>query len=104
MSAIDTYFDNLESLLARVRSTQAEAMEQARAILLRNFGGYTIQEARGGWIDGGKEYQEYTLVISLSDTTPEKVHAAADELIKVFNQSSVLIQANETSTEFYSGE
>ena len=29
MSAIDTYFDNLESLLARVRSTQAEAMEQA---------------------------------------------------------------------------
>ena len=52
--------------------TQAEAMEQARAILLRNFGGYTIQEAHGGWIDEGKEYQEYTLVISLSDTTPER--------------------------------
>ena len=84
--------------------TQAEAMEQARAILLRNFGGYTIQEARGGWIDGGKEYQEYTLVISLSDTTPEKVHAAADELISVFRQSSVLIQENPTKTEFYAGK
>ena len=83
--------------------TEAEAMEQARAILLRNFGGYTIQEARGGWIDNGKEYQEYTLVISLSDTTPEKVHAAADELISVFRQSSVLIQENPTKTEFYAG-
>ena len=29
MSAIDTYFDNLEALLAKVRKTQAEAMEEA---------------------------------------------------------------------------
>ena len=84
--------------------TESEAMEKAREILLRNFGGYTIQEAHGGWIDEGKEYQEYTLVISLSDTTPEKVHAAADELISVFRQSSVLIQENPTKTEFYAGK
>ena len=84
--------------------TQAEAMEKAREILIRHFGGYTIQEAHGGWIDGGTEYQEYTLVIYLSDTTQEAVHAAADELIDVFQQSSVLIQANPTVTEFYSGE
>ena len=31
------------------------------------------------------------------------IAAAADDMIRVFNQSSVLIQANETSTEFYSG-
>jgi hypothetical protein len=84
--------------------TQAEAMEKAREILLRNFGGYTIQEAHGGWIDDGKEYQEYTLVIYLSDTTLEKVHAAADELVSVFRQSSVLIQENPTKTEFYAGK
>lgn len=84
--------------------TQAEAMEKAREILLRNFGGYTIQEAHGGWIDNGTEYQEYTLVIYLSDTTPEKVHAAADELVSTFRQSSVLIQENPTKTEFYSGK
>ena len=29
MSAVDTYFDNLESLLAKVRRTQSEAMEEA---------------------------------------------------------------------------
>ena len=83
--------------------TQAEALEQAKSILIRHFGGYTIQEANGGWIDNGKEYQEYTLVIYLSDTTLEQVHAAADEMIQVFCQSSVLIQENPTRTEFYSG-
>ena len=83
--------------------TQAEAVEQAKQILIRHFGGYTIQEASGGWLDEGELYQEYTLVIYLSDTTPEKVHAAADELVETFHQSSVLIQTNPTRTEFYSG-
>ena len=42
-------------------------------------------------------------MIYLSDTTLDKVHAAADELIRTFQQSSVLIQSNRTVTEFYSG-
>jgi len=58
-----------------------------------------------GWVgDDGTECQEYTLVIYLSDTTEDQVHAAADELIRVFNQSSILIQANPTKTEFYSAK
>lgn len=85
--------------------TQEEAKEKAREILIRHFGGYTLQEANGGWVDDdGTVYQEYTLVIYLSSTTAEKVHAAADELIETFHQSSVLIQANPTTTEFYSGD
>ena len=79
-----------------------EALKRAEDILIRHFGGYTIQEAHGGWIDSGTEYQEYTMVIYLSDTTVESIHAAADEMIEVFRQSSVLIQANPTRTEFYS--
>ena len=82
--------------------TQAEALEQLKDILIRRFGGYTIQEANGGWIDDGKEYQEYTLVIYLSDTNLEAIHAAADEMIETYRQSSVLIQENPTRTEFYS--
>ena len=84
--------------------TQEEAKEQARDILIKHFDGYTLQEANGGWVDDGKVYQEYTLMIYLSDTTEEKVHAAADELLQVFNQSSVLIQHNPTKTEFYAAE
>lgn len=84
--------------------TREEAIEQAKRILIRHFGGYTIQEANGGWIDDtGTEYQEYTLVIYLGDTTLDAVHAAADEMVETFHQSSVLIQANPTRTEFYSG-
>ncbi len=79
-----------------------EAKAKVREILIRHFGGYTLQEAEGGWIgDDGTLYEEHTIVIYLSDTTLDKVHAAADEMIRVFNQSSVLIQANETTTEFY---
>ncbi len=83
--------------------TRQEAHRMAEEILLRYFGGYTIQEADGGWVDDSTVYQEFTLVIYLSDTTLRQVHAAAQELIGAFNQSSVLIQQNRTVTEFYSG-
>ena len=83
--------------------TQTEAMEKLRGILVDHFGGYTIQEAHGGWQAEGTLYQEYTLVVYLSDTTLEQVHAAADEIIETFRQSSILIQTNPTTTEFYSG-
>ena len=79
-----------------------EAKLNAEKVLIDRFGGYTIQEANGGWLDDEILYQENTLVIFLSDTTLDAVHAAADDLIQAFNQSSILIQANETSTEFYS--
>ena len=82
---------------------EEEAKEKLIEILLDHFGGYTIQEARGGWIDGETVYREYTLVIYLSDTDLNHVHAAADRMISVFHQSSVLIQANTTITEFYGG-
>ena len=73
-------------------------------VLTKHFEGFTIQDAMGGWTnEGGTVDHEYTVVILLSDTTLEKVHAAADDLIRTFNQSSILIQSNETRTEFYSG-
>lgn len=82
-----------------------EAKNRLEDILLKHFGGYTIQEASGGWDDNGMVYQEHTFVIYLSDTTLDKVHVAADEMLQVFNQKSVLIQSNETKTElYYSGK
>lgn len=72
---------------------------------MKNFGGYTIQEAEGGWRgDDGTEYQEYTLVIYLSDTDIDTVHSTAQELIEEFHQSSVLINTEHVETEFYAGE
>ena len=83
---------------------QDESKAKLEEILVDHFGGYTIQEANGGWKDGETVYQEYTLVIYLSDTNIEDVHSACDDMIKTFNQSSVLIQSNKTTTEFYEGK
>lgn len=82
--------------------SREESRERAKAILIKHLGGYTIQDAEGGWVDdSGKVYQEYTLVIHLSDTDIETVHAVADDLIKEFNQSSVLINTEQVTSEFY---
>ena len=45
--------------------TPEEAKAKAKEILVKYFGGYTLQEADGGWEDDGILYQEYTLVIYL---------------------------------------
>ena len=82
--------------------TEEMSRQKVREILMKHFGGYTIQQAWGGWMDQDTEYQEYTLVIYLSDTTLDAVYAAADELVETFRQSSILIQSNPTKTEFYS--
>ena len=84
--------------------SEDDAREHLEAILTDHFGGFTIQDARGGWVnDDGSIAHEYTLVVYLSDTTLEEVLAACDDLIAEFNQSAILIQQNMTTTEFYSG-
>lgn len=84
--------------------TPEEAQNILRDILLKYVNGYNIQESDGGWIsEDGTRYQEYALVIYLSDTSTDKVHALCDELISVFDQSEVLIRMNRSNTEFYKG-
>ena len=44
--------------------TSDEVKAKAEEILVSHFGGYTIQEAAGGWADDkGTLYQEYTIVV-----------------------------------------
>ena len=85
--------------------TPDEAKAKVDEVLTKHVEGFTIQEANGGWTnEDGTVSHEYTVVILLSDTDLDTVHAVCDDLIKEFNQSSVLIQANTTKTEFYAGE
>ncbi|MCR5147591.1 MAG: DUF3574 domain-containing protein [Eubacterium sp.] len=84
--------------------TPEEAKEKAREVLQEDLDGFTILEADGVWKDSGKIFQEYTVVICFSDTNIDNIHKAADKLIKVFNQSSILIQTNTVKSEFYEGE
>ena len=84
--------------------SQEESKERVKVILTKSFSGYTLQEAEGGWKgDDGTVYQGYTLVISLSNTDIDTVHAAARELLEEFHQNSVLINTETVQTEFYKG-
>ena len=56
----------------------------------------TTRDPRPGEVDG-KDYFFVT-------RTAFDAMVAADELLEAFNQSSILIQANPTRTEFYSGK
>ncbi len=89
---------------AKPALTPEAAKQKAIEILLNHFDGYTIMHADGGWISDGKIYTEYTLVIYLSNTSLEKVHAACDELLKEFNQAAILIQTNKTNSELYTAK
>ncbi len=84
--------------------TPDEAKQKLDEILSEHFAGYTVQEAVGGWKnEDGSISHEFTLVIYLSDTTIDAIHAASAEMIQEFDQSCVLIQENKTTTEFYYG-
>lgn len=84
--------------------TPEEAKEKIENTLTKYFGGYTIQEAHGGWEENGTFYREYSVVAYISDTDLETIHHAADDLLKEFNQFCFLIQRNETYSEFYYGK
>lgn len=85
--------------------TNDEVKKKVDEVLSKHVEGFTIQEANGGWTDeSGVVFHEYTVVVYLSDTTLDKVHAVADDMISEFNQSSILIQTNRTVTEFYEGK
>jgi hypothetical protein len=79
-------------------------MQIVEDILVEHLGGFTLQEANGGWKDGETLYREYSIVARISDAKEEDVRASADDLIRVLNQSSILIESNRSRTEFYSGQ
>ncbi|MBR5966011.1 MAG: DUF3574 domain-containing protein [Treponema sp.] len=86
-------------------ASQEAIKKQVEELLVKRFAGYTIVDADGGWTDGaGNVIQEHSLAIYLSCATSRAVHDLADELLKTFNQRAVLIQANKTTTEFYTGK
>ena len=81
-----------------------EAKNIVDDVCLKYFDGYTLQEAVGAWRDEkGNKTHEYTLVCYFDDADAETVYKAADELIKILNQSSILIERKEIQMEYYSG-
>lgn len=66
--------------------------------------GYTLYHAEGFWHEGDKTFGEKTLVCVIVDADEESVKRLMNEALKVFRQSSILIEKGKTESTFYSGE
>lgn len=85
--------------------SREEAHDIVDAVCLKYFEGYTLQDATGAWTDEtGMITHEYTLVCYFDDADKATVYQAADEVIKALNQSTVLIEEDEITIEYYSGQ
>ena len=79
-----------------------DAKEIIEGICLKYLGGYTIQDATGGWTDeNGQVVRENSIVCYFDDAEEEAVYQIADEVIAALNQSTVLIEKNLLEIEFY---
>ncbi len=88
----------------QVISTE-DAIDKANLICAEHAGGYTQLVAKGGWTtDEGHLGHENTLVYIVYDISEEALKAMLDDLIKEFNQSSVLVEKNEAAHIYYSGQ
>lgn len=84
--------------------SQEEARDIVDRVCLKYFEGYTLQDATGAWTDEkGEITHEYTLVCYFDGADKETVYRAADEIIEVLNQNTVLIETDEITTEYYGG-
>ena len=88
----------------RPEHSQEEARDIVDRVCLKYFEGYTLQDATGAWTDEtGEITHEYTLVCYFDGADKETVYRAADEIIEVLNQNTVLIEKDEITTEYYGG-
>ena len=82
-----------------------DSLKKANQICAKYAGGYTQLSANGGWTnDDGTMGHENTLVYIIYDITEDKLQGMLDELLKKFNQSSILVEKELESHIYYSGK
>jgi hypothetical protein len=90
----------------KMEMTQEEAKKRVDDILLSHFGGYTMHEASGYWVDeDGASTSEYTLVCTIDDPeSADEVYAACDEIKEALNQNTILVEHATIKMQYYAGK
>ena len=79
-------------------------LEKVTEICIKYTYGSTIFEATGYWKDdNNKITTERTIGCILEDIEKPIVYSICDELIVALNQNTILIETNQVSTVYYSG-
>jgi len=82
-----------------------EAVDIVNAIITKYAGGYTMQHARGGWVDEtGTLTQENTIIYTIDYAEESDIIAIMDEVLSALNQNAILMEKRNVTTGFYYGE
>lgn len=82
-----------------------EARDIVNAICTKYVDGYTISDAKGGWVDETDTLtQEHTLVYAFYEVTEEQLLYIMDEILTELNQNSILVEKQEAVYAYYSGK
>lgn len=82
--------------------TDEEAERRLNEVAIRHADGFTVRRARGFWRDDdGLPTSENTLVYDFIDLTEERLAAILGGMLEAMNQSSILVEKNETRRLFH---
>ena len=81
-----------------------EAKEIVNGICVKYADGYTVMEANGGWADEtGALTEEMSLVYTFCNAEEEDVVSIMNEVLTALNQNSILVERQDISYTYYSG-
>ena len=81
-----------------------EARKIVNGICAKYVEGYTVSDAKGGWVDEKDVLtQENTLVYTISYSDEADIIAIMNEVLTALNQNSFLVERRDISSVFYKG-
>lgn len=79
------------------------AIDIVNTICAKNMCGYTMMEAKGGWVENGELFRENTLVYTLVGVSEEQVVAVMRETREALNQSTILVEITDSTSTYFDG-
>ena len=94
---------NDKNTYEQIISTE-DGIRMVNEICSRYVDGYTMQTAKGGWMDEKKILtEENTLIYSFYEATDEQIMQIMDDVLKELNQNSILITYGQENSAYYYG-
>lgn len=94
---------NDKNTYEQIISTE-DGIRMVNGICSRYVDGYTMQTAKGGWMDEKKILtEENTLIYSFYGVTDEQIMQIMDDVLKELNQNSILITYGQENSAYYYG-
>lgn len=84
--------------------TTEDGIRMVNGICSRYVDGYTMQTAKGGWVDEKNILtEENTLIYSFYEASEEQIMQIMDDVLKELNQNSILITHGQENSAYYYG-